>query len=107
MQFVKSVYKKKLTKKTPEQSLGRRSCVFLINSKQNSQKCSDASIFDLDHVNTCEVWENIIFQRFTSPVDTGRKLNVYKAFTRRPGCLLNDLYTFNLHLVSKGKSAIR
>ena len=36
------------------------------------------------------------------PVDTGRELNVHKAFRRRPGSLLNVLCTFNLHPVSTG-----
>ena len=36
------------------------------------------------------------------PVDTGRKLNVYKMFRRRPGRLLNVLCTFNLRPVSTG-----
>ena len=36
------------------------------------------------------------------PVDTGRKLNLYKTFTRRPGRLLNVLCTYNLRLVSTG-----
>ena len=36
------------------------------------------------------------------PVDKGRKLNVYKAFRRRPGRLLNVLCTFNLRPVSTG-----
>ena len=34
------------------------------------------------------------------PVDTGRKLNVYKTFRRHPGRLLHVLFTFNLHPVS-------
>ena len=38
-----------------------------------------------------------------NPVDTGRKLNVYKTFRRRPGRLLNILCTFNLRPVSIGK----
>ena len=36
------------------------------------------------------------------PVDTGRKLNVYMTFKRRPGRLLNVLCTFNLRHVSTG-----
>ena len=40
----------------------------------------------------------------TNPVDTGRKLNVHKAFKRRPGCLLNVLCTFNLRPVSTGET---
>ena len=36
----------------------------------------------------------------TIPADTGRKLNVHKTFRRRPGCLLNVLFTFNLRPVS-------
>ena len=36
------------------------------------------------------------------PVDTRRKLNVRKMFRRRPGRLLNVLYTFNLLAVSTG-----
>ena len=36
------------------------------------------------------------------PVDTGRKLNVPKAFGRLPGRLLNVLFTFNLRPVSTG-----
>ena len=35
-------------------------------------------------------------QNHAYPVDTGRKLNVHKAFRRRPGRLLNVLCTFNL-----------
>ena len=38
-----------------------------------------------------------------NPLDTGRKLNVYKTFRRHPGRLLNVLCTFNLRLVSRGK----
>ena len=34
-------------------------------------------------------------------MDTGRKLNVHKIFKRRPGRLLNVLYTFNLRPVSR------
>ena len=37
------------------------------------------------------------------PVDTGRKLNVHKKFSRRPGRLLNALGTFNLCPVSMGE----
>ena len=37
-----------------------------------------------------------------NPADTGRKLNVYKTFRRRPGRLLNVLCTFNLRPVSTG-----
>ena len=33
---------------------------------------------------------------------TGRKLNVCKTFSRRPGHLLNVLCTFNLRLVPTG-----
>ena len=36
------------------------------------------------------------------PVDTERKLNVYKTFRRRPGRPLNVLCTFNLRPVSIG-----
>ena len=36
------------------------------------------------------------------PADTGRKLNVQKTFRRRPGRLLNVLYTINLRSVSTG-----
>ena len=53
---------------------------------------------------TFNIVSNIIFA-YTSqhfPVDTGRKLNVYKTFRRRPGRLLNVLYTFKLRLVSAG-----
>ena len=41
-------------------------------------------------------------QKSCNPVDTGRKLNVHKTFRRRPGRLLNILYTFNLRPVSTG-----
>ena len=37
------------------------------------------------------------------PVDTGRKLNVYKTFRGRTGGLLNVLCTFNLRPVSTGQ----
>ena len=44
--------------------------------------------------------KNVEFGHFSridaSPVDTGRKLIVHKTFRRRPGRLLNVLYTFNL-----------
>ena len=36
------------------------------------------------------------------PLHTKRKLNVCKTFRRRPGRLLNVLYTFNSDPVSKG-----
>ena len=36
------------------------------------------------------------------PVDTGRKLNIYKTFRIRSGRLLNVLCTFNLRPVSRG-----
>ena len=36
---------------------------------------------------------------WTFPADTERKLNVHKTFRRRPGRLLNFLFTFNLRLV--------
>ena len=36
------------------------------------------------------------------PMDTGRKLNVHKTFSRRPGRLLNLLCMFNLRPVSTG-----
>ena len=36
------------------------------------------------------------------PKDTGRKLNVYKTFRRRPGRLLNILCTFSLRPVPTG-----
>ena len=39
---------------------------------------------------------------YKNPVDTGRKLNVQKTFRRRPGRLLNGLYTFNLLPVPTG-----
>ena len=38
----------------------------------------------------------------SDPADTGYKLNVHKAFSRRPGRLLNVLCTFNLRRVSTG-----
>ena len=41
------------------------------------------------------------------PVDSGRKLNVHKTFIRRPGRLLNVLYTFNLHPLSTVKPCQR
>ena len=37
------------------------------------------------------------------PVDTERKLNVYKTFRRRPGRLLSVLCTFNLRSVPERK----
>ena len=38
----------------------------------------------------------------SSPVDTGRKLNVYETFRRGPGGLLNALCPFNLRSASTG-----
>ena len=38
----------------------------------------------------------------TRPLDTGRKLDVHKTFRRRPGRLLNVLWTFSLRPVSRG-----
>ena len=46
------------------------------------------------------VTHNILKQEISYPVDTGRKLNVHKTFRRRPGYLLNALFTFNLRPVS-------
>ena len=42
--------------------------------------------------------------KLNNPVDAGRKLNVHKTFRRRPGRLLNVLYTFNLRPVSAGNA---
>ena len=39
------------------------------------------------------------------PLDTRRKLNVDKMFRRRPGRLVNLLFTFNLGPVSRGSSS--
>ena len=39
-----------------------------------------------------------------NPLDTGRKLNVYKLFRKRPDRLLSVSYTFNLRPVSRGKA---
>ena len=45
---------------------------------------------------------DIIEVRFNiCPLDTIRKLNVYKTFTRCPGHLLNGLWTLNLRRVSR------
>ena len=45
------------------------------------------------------------YQLFNDPVDTGRKLNVHKTFTRRPGRLLFVLCTFKLRPVSTEDAA--
>ena len=46
---------------------------------------------------------SLLLMKFTNfPVDTGRKLNVYKTLRRRPGRLLNVLCAFNLRPVSTG-----
>ena len=45
------------------------------------------------------VYANSLLRIKSIPVDTGRKLNVYKTFRRR---LLNVLCTFNLRPVSTG-----
>ena len=42
----------------------------------------------------------------SDPVDIGRKLNVHKTFRRRPGRLLDVLYTFSLRPVSTGEETI-
>ena len=42
-----------------------------------------------------------------SPVNTGRKLNVHKTFTRRAGPLLNVFCTFNLRPVSTGSNTCK
>ena len=47
-------------------------------------------------------YECVKKSKFHYPVDTGRKLNAYKTFRRRPGCLLNVVCTFNLRPVSTG-----
>ena len=47
---------------------------------------------------------SLISLRNGFPVDTGRKLNVHKTFRRRPGRLLDVLFTFNLGPVSMGFS---
>ena len=41
---------------------------------------------------------------FSSPLYTGRTMNVHETFRRHPGRLPNVLYMFNLRLVSTGKS---
>ena len=45
---------------------------------------------------------HVIWHNCSYPIDTGRKLNLHKTFRRRPGRLLNVLYTFSLRPVSTG-----
>ena len=58
------------------------------------------------------IWESHAFFLYhstkirSSPVDTGRKLNVHKTFRRRPGRLLNVLCSFNLRPVSTGSRGV-
>ena len=55
-----------------------------------------------------QVWpKDKTFQFWDNPLGAGRKLNVHETFRRRPGRLLKVLCTFNLHPVSRGKSAKR
>ena len=54
----------------------------------------------VDHLYVSLTVQLMSFKRI--PVDTGRNLNVYKAFRRRLGHLLNVLCTFNLRPVSTG-----
>ena len=44
---------------------------------------------------------------YTNPLDTERKLNVHKTFKRRPGHLLDVLYTFNLRPMSRGNVFVK
>ena len=52
------------------------------------------------NISCIQLYSHTVF----NPVDTGRKLNVYKTFRRHPRRLLNVLCTFNLRLVSTGNS---
>ena len=56
---------------------------------------------------TGSFFKNVIISLLLSPLDTGRKLNVYQTFRRRTGRLLNVLWTFNLRPVSTGKILIK
>ena len=52
------------------------------------------------------IWVRVNLRIQPNPVKTGRKLNVYKMFGRRPGRLLrllNVLCMFNLRSVSTGE----
>ena len=65
--------------------------IFLIDLKQiiHNQKTDEFA----------RILRSLIFVK-THPLDTGRILNVYKAFRRREERLLNVLCTFNLGSVS-------
>ena len=41
-----------------------------------------------------------------NPLGIGSKLNVHKTFRRRPGRVLNVLYTFNLRSMSRGNEQL-
>ena len=49
---------------------------------------------------------SIVFTLQSNPLDTRGKLKVHKTFRRRPECLVNDLYLFNLRPLSKGSKRL-
>ena len=55
---------------------------------------------------TCHLGNIEDHNKFSSPADTGRKLNVHKTFRKCPRRLLNVLCTFNSRPVSMGDGQI-
>ena len=70
------------------------------------------NIFNIYFVNglsnqIIENMDSLIELKSNCPLDTGRKLNVYKTFRRCWGRFLNVLCTFSLHPVSTGWLLLR
>ena len=64
-----------------------------------ANRATEAFAFTFKCWNSYSEWENVI-----KPADTGRNLNVRKTFRRRPGRVVNVLFTFNLRPVSMGNA---
>ena len=64
------------------------------------QSCSLLIVLSKDNFSYWMIdW--VIISKASSPLDTGRKLNVHETFRRCPGLLLNVLCTFNLRIISR------
>ena len=73
--------------------------VILWLTKKTKVKVQQDQLIQTDFFHTAETAHRVKQKQPPDPVDTGRKLDVYKMFKRRPGRLLNVLGMFNLHSV--------
>ena len=71
--------------------------VILWLTKKTKVKVQQDELIQTGFFHIAETAHRVKQKQPPDPVDTGRKLDVYKTFRKRPGRLLNVLCMFNLH----------